>query len=318
MLDNFIFSVNIMLPMIILVFLGIYLRKVGFINKYFLSGANKIVFYVAIPILIFSNLFRVDIAQFTDFSFVVFVFLYTVGAILVIWGGAYFAFRKKAPNVIGAFTQGSIRGNAGIVALPLVLSIMGYENAALGILAVAILIPIYNVASVTVLVIHSEKTTGISPKALVFGILKNPPIIATVSGLVIAFFSIQLPPFVETTVFQLSGITTPLALMCLGGGMTFEGFGDRFKYSFMSSIIKVFLLPLGSGILAYLYGFRGDTLAVLILIQGVPSAVAGYVMVSEIGGDLYVAATNVLLTTIMSAFSLTLLIFVLRTLGMIA
>ncbi|MCL1995875.1 MAG: AEC family transporter [Defluviitaleaceae bacterium] len=317
MLDNFIFSINTTLPMVILVFAGIFFRKIGFINSVFLAGGNKIVFYVAMPILIFRSLASANLIDVLDLDFALFNAVFTVCAIFIIWGLSYLAFRKKAPGVISAFAQGSYRGNIGILALPVLLAIVAEENAAKGALVIAVLIPIYNILSVILLVVHSEKMSGLSLKPVLFGVIKNPPIIATIMGLAVAFSDIQLPIFAYTTVDQLAALATPLALICLGGGMVFEGFGSRFRYSVIASIIKIFLLPMAAGILAYLYGFRGDTLVTIIIMQGVPSAVISYVMVSQIGGDLYVAATNVLITTIMSAFSLTFLIFVMRTMGIL-
>ena len=317
MLNHFLFSISAMLPMMILVFMGIYLRKIGFINKVFLGNANRIVFYVSIPALIFRSIFNSDLTQMLDAEFALFVALYSIAAFFVIWVFTYMALRKKAPGVISAFVQGGYRGNIAIVALPLLFTLIGEENAAKGVLATAVLIPVYNITSIVLLITHSEKISKISPKVLFWGILKNPPIIATIAGLVAAFSNLQLPAFAENTVSYFANLTTPLALLCLGGGMTFEGFSDRFRYSVISGIIKVLLLPLGAGVLAYWYGFRGYDLVIITVIHGVPSALAGYVMISEIGGDLYVSATNILATTIMSAFSLTLLIFILRTLGMI-
>jgi len=76
-------------------------------------------------------------------------------------------------------------------------------------------------------------------------------------------------------------------------------------------------MPVIATIVAYLIGFRGNDLAILMLINGVPTAIAGHVMVVEIGGDATVAANNIMLTTILSAFTLAVFIFVFRMLGVI-
>lgn len=315
MLENFIFSLNIVLPMILIVFLGIYLKKTSFINKPFLLIANKLVFYIGIPSLLFTSISNSDISEIFNLEYSLFISIWTLTAFFASWGITYLVFRKKAPSVISAFVQGTYRGNVAILALPILFNLIGEENAGKGAMAIAILIPIYNVVSILLLSVHSEKNKGISFKKMALGIIKNPPIQGVFAGIVISLLGINLPPFATTTISSLAQITTPLALMCLGGSMTFEGFGSRFRYSLASSIVKVFVMPAIVTLVGYMYGFRGNDLIILTILHGVPSAVAGYVMVVEIGGDTYVASTNVLISTIMSAFSLTILIFVLRTIG---
>lgn len=318
MLYDLMFSVSIILPMVILVFIGLQLRRVGIFSKHFLVGANKLVFYIAIPSLLFISVSTSNLSQIFDPFFAIFLLAGTTVAFLLLWLFTYLILRKRAPDVISAFVQGSFRGNIVIVAIPILFSILGEEGQALGGLSIAVLIPLFNFLSIILLVTHSEKGGKISVKSLIIGIVKNPPIIATASAILVYILNIQLPGFLISTLSYTSSIATPLALMCLGGGLSFQGFDKKFKYSFISAFIKVVGIPVMFTIAAFLVGFRGESLITIAIVQGVPTAVAGHVMIVEIGGDTYVSGTNILISTVMSAFTMTLAIFTLRTLGIVA
>ena len=167
------------------------------------------------------------------------------------------------------------------------------------------------------LTVHSEKTKAISAYGMFLGIIKNPPIIATAFGIIVSLAGIRIPIFMEETTMHLAAITTPIALMCLGGNMAFSGYNPKFKFALVSSLVKVIAVPLAATFAAYLFGFRGDDLTIIMIKNGVPAAVVGYVMLVELGGDVYTASTNVVLTTLLSSFTLTFFIFGFRMLGII-
>lgn len=316
MLNDFIFSLNIVAPMAVLVFLGRFLKRLGMITNEFLVGTNKLVFYFAIPSLLFISVYNADVIEIFDPGFIFFITSFVILSFLIIWGATYFILRKKEPEVISALVQGAYRGNVGILAIPLLFNVMG-EEAAKGTLALAILIPVFNITAIILLTAHSEKVKGLSIKGLVLGVVKNPPIIGTFAGLAVALSGIRVPAFGETVIIHLAQITTPLALMSLGANMAFREYNPKFKYVLISSVIKLVILPLCAIVSAYFFGFRGSYLTVIMILNGVPSAVVGYVMIVELGGDVYTSATNIALTTLLSSFSLTIFIFSFRVLGIL-
>lgn len=312
MLENFILSLNIIFPMILLVVLGFYLKRIDFINRGFLISANKLIFYAGIPSLLFINIYQSDIVEIFDLEFILFISIINIIYFFVAWVITYFLLRKKAYNIIGAFVQGTFRGNITILALPILLNILG-DYAAKGALVVAVLIPMYNILSVIMLSIHSNK--NVSVKAMIIGMAKNPPLLGTLFGILVSLSGIRTPMFARSTLSMLSQITTPIALICLGAGMTFEGFSNRFKYALYSSFFKTIIMPAIIGVLAYIWGFYGIDMVIFVIMSGVPTSITSYVMIVELGGDEYVASTNIVLTTVMSGVTMTFWIFILMTLG---
>ena len=76
-------------------------------------------------------------------------------------------------------------------------------------------------------------------------------------------------------------------------------------------------MPVVVAVLAYLIGFRGVELGCLILMFGSPTAAASFVMVRSIGGNHTLAANIIALTTLISLFSISIAIYLLKVFALI-
>ncbi|MCL2249728.1 MAG: AEC family transporter [Oscillospiraceae bacterium] len=315
MLENLIFSLNTVIPWILIAAVGFLFKRLGLIDDAFLEKGSKLVYFLCLPAMLFANMYTANLNELIDLGFILFTLGWAVFSFGLTWVLCIFFMKEK--SAISAFVQGSCRSNIGVLAVPLAFSVLG-DSAIMSILALAVLIPTYNIICVILLTLHSQKdNNSVSLKMLLMSIAKNPLIISIVLGITLSLSGIRLPAFISTTVSTLSHITVPLALLCIGAGIVFRGVGDKLKYVLSSSIIKVIVMPALATLAAFLFGFRGYELTIIMLINGVPAAVAGYIMVAQIGGDSAIAANNVMLTTIFSAFTLPVFIFIFRSLGII-
>jgi predicted permease len=128
---------------------------------------------------------------------------------------------------------------------------------------------------------------------------------------------IKLPIILTRALADLGHVTTPFALICLGGGITFLGFDKKFKYAVVASVIKIIITPIVYTVSAFMLGFTGTDLAAFMILGGAPSAIIGYAMVIQMGGDGYTAANIVLISTLFSAVTLTLFIYVMMAMGLL-
>jgi predicted permease len=135
-------------------------------------------------------------------------------------------------------------------------------------------------------------------------------------GLALNAIDFEIPQILNRALIDTSGMTTPMALICLGGGMKFLGFSKRFNLAIIAAVIKVIILPAIFMVCAYFMGFRGIDLAALTVLGGLPSAIVGYVLVVQMGGDGYTAGSIVLISTLASSVTLTIFIYVLLALGL--
>ena len=319
MFNNLIFSLNIVMPLVVLAVIGYIAKRAGLISDGFLAGGNKIIFYLAIPTTLFNSLYGVNLGDVFDPGFMAFTAIWTIASFAAIWLLTNLALRKRHPGIISAYVNGAHRGNLAMLGLPLLFSIFGegYYAAKVA-MATAIIIPIYNIQTIILLTVHSSSQKKLNIGDLLTGIIKNPPIIGTTLGLAAAFTGLALPTIAEQAINSLASLTVPLALICLGAAITFKGFDTKFKFALTSGLIKVAALPIITIAIARLLGFHGNDLTILMILHGTPAAVGAYVMIAEFGGDTYVAGTNVMLTTVLSAFTLSVLIFAFRAAGIIA
>ena len=314
MLDNFLFSLNVVVPVFMVMFLGYVLKKQEVITSGFLKSGNKIVYYIGLPALLFRGVYTTNIGEFMDLRFILFTLISSIAAFFIIWGVSAI-FLKDQP-VLAAFAQGAYRGSFALLGTPLILNIGGADGMARAALVVVFVVPFFNVFSIMAL--SPCKGKSLSPLKLIWAVLKNPSNVMIAIGILLAVFEIEMPVMINGAINSTANLATPLALLCLGGGMVFHGFDAKFKYAMIASVIKVLVMPVLFITLAVVLGFRDYDLAVIMMLFGVPSAVVGYAMAAQMGGDTYIAGTIVVFSTIMSAVTITVFIYVLRVLGFLA
>ncbi|MCL2197341.1 MAG: AEC family transporter [Defluviitaleaceae bacterium] len=312
MFGHFIFSINTVVPLFLLIGLGFFLRRTEFLPKQFFAAGNRMVFYILLPISLFDSIFNADLSQLASFGFAAFSVGATFISFLAAWAISLFIVKEK--DVRGAFTQGAFRSNAVFVGLPLMRNLAGDEGIAVFALVVALSVPVVNICSIFVLSVYADKKVKLLQ--VLISIVKNPLMIGMFFGFVFSLFNINLPYVFGRTLSDLSRMSTPMALLCLGGGITILGFDKKIKYAVVATIIKIIVLPIVFTTVAYLLGFRGIELAAFMVLGGLPSAISGYSTVVEMGGDSYTASNIVLISTLFSSVTLTLFIYVMMVMGL--
>ena len=102
---DFIFSLNATLPIFLIMVLGWFLMRIGLFTKEFNKVADKYVFKVALPVLLFKDIATADIRSDFNLAFVLFCMITTTIMFLAIWGLSYIFIKDKTQ--VGAFTQAS-------------------------------------------------------------------------------------------------------------------------------------------------------------------------------------------------------------------
>jgi hypothetical protein len=313
MLSDLLFSLGIVLPLFMLMLLGYGLKRTHFIGDTFSANGNKLMFYIGLPVIVFRSIYRADIREIFDPRFVVAMIVITLVTAGIIWLAATPLIKDKP--VRGAFVLSSFRGNQAFLGIPLMMNLAGDAGVLRVTMVVTFVLPIANIMSILVLASTCGKDKKITPGGVMLTIIKNPIVITTMLGLGLVLPGIALPGVLVTTLDYIAEMSTPLALLCIGASMKFAGFDTKLKYAVVGSFVKIIALPVAFAGAGYLFGFRGYDLAAMTIMGGVPSAIAGYAMVVEMGGDGYVSSTIVVISTLLSAFTLTLIIYGIRVLG---
>lgn len=316
-MENFIYSINVTMPIFLVMVIGYILKQIGMLNDNFVTVANKFNFKVTLPFMLFKDIAGVDIKAVFDIKYVLFCAIVSTICFWVVWGTAKLLVRDK--TIRGAFVQSSFRGSAAVMGLAFIQNI--YGSSAMGPLMIVSAVPLYNIFSVIVLTFEANDSTGIDKKAKIrqagINICKNPIILSILAGLIVGLLGIQFPTLVNKTVSNVAQMATPLALITIGAG--FEGRKALAKIAptMAASMIKLVLQPLVFLPVAACMGFSGEKMIAILIMLASPTTPSCYIMAKSMNNDEVLTASVIVTTTLMAAFTLTGWIFLLKTLGYI-
>ena len=314
-MSDFIFSLNATMPVFLLMLLGWCFGKIGMLTDEFVRVSNKFVFKVALPVLLFKDIASANINDVFDIRFLLFCMISTTVCFFGIWGAARLLMKDK--SMIGAFVQGSFRGSAAILGVAFIQNM--YGNSGMAPLMIIGAVPLFNIYSVIVLTIEGSNSDGKGIRSAFLNILKNPIILGILVGMIGSLVHIYdyLPAIIEKTAGNLASIASPLALLAIGAG--FEGGKaiKKAKPTIIASFLKLIGLPLIFMPIAIALGFRNYDLIAFLIMLGAPTTVTSYIMAANMNNDGILASGIVVLTTLLSAVTLTTWIFILRVMGMI-
>lgn len=317
MIENFIYSVNVTLPIFLVMVVGYVLRRIGMLNEDFVTVANKFNFSVTLPVMLFRDISGVDIRAVFDLKYVLFCALVSTACFWLIWGGAKLFLKEQSMR--GAFVQASFRSSAAVMGLAFIENI--YGSSAMGPLMIVGAVPFYNIFSVIVLTFEGahageERRTEKIREACV-GIAKNPIILAILLGLLVGLIGLDFPVVVDKTVNSVAQMATPLALITIGAGFEGRAALAKLKPTLAAAFIKLVAQPLVFIPLAVWMGFAGEKLIAILIMLAAPTTPSCYIMAKNMGNDGVLTASVVVMTTLLAAFTLTGWIFVLKTFGFI-
>ncbi|MDD6482489.1 MAG: AEC family transporter [Lachnospiraceae bacterium] len=316
-MSDFLFSINVTLPIFLVMVIGWVLRQIGMLDEHFVTVANKFNFNVTLPVMVFRDIASVNIREVFDLKFVLFCAIASSICFWGIWGLSKLF--MKDDSIRGAFVQASFRSSAAVMGLAFISNI--YGTSAMGPLMIIGAVPLYNIYSVIVLTFEGEtedgkRETGKIKEACV-NIAKNPIIIAILLGLVVAFLGIEFPVIIGKTINSVAQLATPLALIVIGAGFEGRKALAKIKPTLWASIIKLVIQPLVFLPVAVYMNFSGEKLIAILIMLASPTTPSCYIMAKNMKNDGALTASVVVATTLLAAFTLTFWIFLLRTFGLI-
>ncbi len=317
-MSNFLFSINVTIPIFLVMVLGYFLRRINVLNDNFVTVANKLCFTVTLPVLVYEDLASVDLMEVFDWKYVIFCAVATSVGFWGSWGIAKLFLKDH--SLRGAFTQASFRSSAAVMGLAFIQNIYGGESA-MGALMIIGAVPLYNIYSVIVLTFEGDYPEGERDTKRIrqagLNILKNPIIIGVVVGVVVAVFHNPMPELVKSTVGYVSRTATPLALLVLGAGFEGRQAIKKLKPTLGAACIKLIIMAAIFVPIAAWLGYIGEKMVALLVMLAGPTTPSCYIMAKEMHNDEVLTASVVVMTTLLSSVTLTLWIFILRTVGWI-
>ncbi len=309
-MDSLIYSLNATVPVFLVILAGYLLRWCGMLTDEFVRVANRFNFTVTLPALLLRDIAGADIRRLFDGRYVLFCAVVTTVSFFGIWFGARKLLRDRA--MVGAFVQASFRSSAAVLGIAFIQNV--YGDAGMAPLMIIGTVPLYNIYSVLVLTFEgpADARDRGRVRAACVGIAKNPIILSIAAGLLLSLTGIAFPPIVDKTVGSLASMATPLALIAIGAGFEGRQAIAKWKPAALASSLKLVVLAALFLPLAVWLGFRDGKLMALLIMLASPATPSCYIMAKNMGGDGTLTSSVVVLTTLLSAFTLTGWIFLLR------
>lgn len=306
------FSFGVTGPIFILLGLGIVLRRVGLLNDALIEGGSRLVFTVALPVMLFLSVSQTRIGAGGSLAMIG----YGLAATLLIFMLAEaLAVRIEPARDRGVVVQGVFRSNMGIIGLAYCMNAYGSAGVATVSLYLGVVTIFYNVLAVITLSRSLSQNRGVGP--VLRGIVRNPLIIGIVLALPVSYFELKIPVVLLKAGESLTGMTLPLALLCTGATLNFGSLRREPGSTLFATVGKLVMAPLLYTAGALALGFRGIELGVMVLMVSAPTAAASYVMVRAMQGNAALAANIIALTTAGSLITTSALLTVLRAAGVV-
>lgn len=313
-MSNLIYSINATLPIFLLIILGKVLKTAKIINDEFTKTADRYVFRIALPALLFSDLTENNVGSAFDGKYVLFCFSVTIFSIAVLWGLTEKFMKNEEQK--GAFIQGSYRSSAAILGLAFINNM--YDSVGMAPLMIIGCVPLYNIFAVIILTLKGDNG-GKKPnmKETFINVMKNPILLSILIALPFALLNLHFPSFVNKDIGSVANTATPLALISIGASFEGKKALKKMKPTLLASFIKLILLAGLFLPLAVFFGYRNQELMALLVMLGSPTTVSSYIMAKNTGNDGILTSSIIVLTTLLSSLTLTLWIFVLKSFGVL-
>ncbi len=317
-MENLLLPVKAILPIVLLVSLGYFLKRLKLLGPQTLSAMNKVSFNAFIPCMVFYNLYSADASQAFNGPVILYAAVTITATFILLL--VFVPFFVKDNTRRSVMVQGIARSNILLMGVPVVAQVcgqLGFTSAAsLGLitLLVAVIAPINNVFAVIAFGMFSGEP--VKAGRMLLNIIRNPLIIASAAGILMLVLGIRPPDVLDEFIGSVAGIATPLALILLGGFFDFKTVGNCARPLVAAVVGKLVVIPAVMVTGAVLLGFRGLALISLLPVYCAPTAVVSFTMAEQMGGDCTLAGHIVVFSTAASAVTLVGWIFLMRSLGL--
>ncbi len=316
MLDNFLFSVQVVLPVFITILLGTLGARAGILERDVMDKMAKITFNWFLSVKIALSTYDAELRNMTSMPMTWFCCFGLAAAFAVIWFLAHHLIRKK--ESVGAFVHCSFRGSITVLGLALVSSLAGDEGVALCAPIVALGSIENNLLAVMCLTRPGEGGS-ITQKLgrAVWKLVKNPMVLGAAAGCAANLLRIPCPVVIRTPLDYLASLAVPLSLLCIGTALDPRRVKGSLGLAAGAAFIKTVVMAAVLLPIAVWMGFRGTELAIIGFFFMLANPSGCYVMTLSMGGDAELTASATVLSTAFSVFTVTLMLYILRTLALI-
>lgn len=312
-MESFFLAASVVVPFVVYMAVGGLIRKLGILAKDQFKALNTMIFRIFIPLTLFFNVYDADLGETVKPVF----FIYVSVSVVILFTITFLLCRKfvkEMPDVT-ALTQGIYRSNFVLFGNTIGESLCGPAGVAFVSALASLIVPLFNVLAV--LLFETNRGGKVKVSGVLLNIAKNPLVEAGVLGIVFAFFHIPVPILLAKPLMNLGNIATPLALVSLGGMLSFGSMLNHAKMLVAANTGRLVVYPLIMLGISILFGYRGDALVAILAVFASPTAVASAPMAQSMGGNGELAGEIVATTSVCCVLTIFLMVFTLSSMGLI-
>ena len=297
--------ITTIIPIFIIIIIGWFARWRGFIPPEFISPANRLVYYIAIPAMIFHSISKASLKTQFDATVLAITLLSVLAIFAVAWSAGKINRVRRGQR--GTFIQTAFHGNLGYIGLAVAYYFLGNEGFVRASIIAGFIMILQNFLAVVALQLNSDKPSATGNRfEVAFRILGNPVILSAMAGILFSLSGLRVPLIIDRSLDILSGFALPMALLVIGGSLSFELMQLRILRVLSSGFMKLILLP-GLGFALYrLFGLDSQAYLPGLILLASPTATITYVMAKEMNGDTDFAVAAISISTMFSAITFTL------------
>ena len=290
------------IPIFAIILIGYLARKKGFIQTDFIGPANSLVYYLAIPAMVFRAISRASLTTHFNMGILLITLATATGCFILAWTvGHIFRIHR---NQLGTYIQAAFHGNLGYIGLAVTFYYLGESGLVKASILTGFMMILQNLLSVLALTINARQPGSAShAKIVARNIAANPVVISAMAGIACSLTNFPIPIIIQRSLDILSGLALPMALLIIGASISFQELRRRLKSAFSALTFKLVLMPALGYACFLIFGFSSqDFLPALILLAS-PCATVSYVMAKEMKGDPDFAVITISLSTSLSAIT---------------
>ena len=293
--------INILFSPIALIALGFYLFQSKTLDEKFWNGAEKLNYYVLFPSLLFSSLASANMHMGNIDTILLVIFTMTL---LIIVSTYLFAKLNKTPfSQFGVYIQGLIRFNT-YIGLSIATTLQNPDIKSILVNILAIVIPFVNVVSI----ISLTPKNHLNFKHIFISLIKNPLISSCLIGIAFNFLHIPIWSGFQNLLQAFSNSSLMLGLLCVGTAIQLKGIQTYLKTALIMSFTRLVILPIITFIILQFFQLPYAAIIAIMIFFSIPTASASYILTKLLHGDYQLMAAVISLQTILSVFTLAIML----------
>jgi len=301
-----------LLPVLLVIGAGFLLRELRIIPQEQWEGIELVSYWLLFPALVLVSLINMDLSQVNLGSISKSYLLAMTTHLIFVWAlrRPLKRYLEITDRTFSSIFQTSTRWNA-FMAFAIANNFAGDQGLAFVALIMALTIPVFNFVNIVVLTICCSDTRP-TITSTVINTLRVPIIWGALLGLWINVAQVPVyePLKVSSDIVGRAGLG--IGLLTVGAGLHFRAIAQSGVTMFVGVVAKLFVFPLLVFTCCMIFHVDGLALQIAMISSSVATAMNGYILARQMGGDADLYAATASLQVVLSMFTIPLILWMIK------